>query len=190
MADANKITQQTQNVKNLIYQLRGDYAKDLNEKQALQAQLAQQKAAGDFSNWFTNFRNSKINEFYNWQQNEGKNPKYSGWKIDDYLNYKYSGDIATNGSKYGIEALVNPYQQSQRRFWFGGNKLDIKPYLINYTNPEQIPIQRFIPYSYKSGGRYLRKTDEQQYLDQQKAINKAVGELNNNIIKLFLKMMS
>ena len=100
MADANKITQQTQNVKNLIYQLRGDYAKDLNEKQALQAQLAQQKAAGDFSNWFTNFRNSKINEFYNWQQNEGKNPEYSGWKIDDYLNYKYSGDIATNRSKY------------------------------------------------------------------------------------------
>lgn len=190
MADANKITQQTQNVKNLIYQLRGDYAKDLNEKQALQAQLAQQKAAGDFSNWFTNFRNSKINEFYNWQQNEGKNPEYSGWKIDDYLNYKYSGDIATNISKYGIEALVNPYQQSQRRFWLGGNKLDTKPYLINYTNPEQIPIQRFIPYSYKSGGRYLRKTDEQQYLDQQKAINKAVGELNNNIIKLFLKMMS
>lgn len=190
MADANKITQQTQNVKNLIYQLRGDYAKDLNEKQALQAQLAQQKAAGDFSNWFTNFRNSKINEFYNWQQNEGKNPEYSGWKIDDYLNYKYSGDIATNRSKYGIEALVNPYQQSQRRFWLGGNKLDTKPYLINYTNPEQIPIQRFIPYSYKSGGRYLRKTDEQQYLDQQKAINKAVGELNNNIIKLFLKMMS
>lgn len=43
MADANKITQQTQNIKNLIYQLRGDYAKDLNEKQALQAQLAQQK---------------------------------------------------------------------------------------------------------------------------------------------------
>ena len=133
MADANKITQQTQNIKNLIYQLRGDYAKDLNEKQALQAQLAQQKAAGDFSNWFTNFRNSKINEFYNWQQNEGKNPEYSGWKIDDYLNYKYSGDIATKRSKYGIE---------------------------------------------------------QQYLDQQKAINKAVGELNNNIIKLFLKMMS
>ena len=65
-----------------------------------------------------------------------------------------------------------------------------KQYLLNYTNPEQIPIQRFIPYSYKSGGRYLRKTDEQQYLDQQKAINKAVGELNNNIIKLFLKMMS
>ena len=60
MADANKITQQTQNVKNLIYQLRGDYAKDLNEKQALRAQLAQQKAAGDFSNWLTNFRNSKI----------------------------------------------------------------------------------------------------------------------------------
>lgn len=190
MADANKITQQTQNIKNLIYQLRGDYAKDLNEKQALQAQLAQQKAAGDFSNWFTNFRNSKINEFYNWQQNEGKNPEYSGWKIDDYLNYKYSGDIATNRSKYGIEALVNPYQQSQRRFWLGGNKLDTKPYLVNYTNPKQIPIQRFIPHSYKSGGRYLRKTDEQQYLDQQKAINKAVGELNNNIIKLFLKMMS
>lgn len=190
MVDANKVTQKAQNVKNLIYQLRQDYAKDLNEKQALQGQLAQQKASGDFSNWYTNFKNSKLGEFTNWQSGEGANDEFKGWKIDDYLNYKYSGDIATNRNKFGIEALVNPYQQSQRRFWLGGNKLDATPYLVKYINPEHAPIQRYSTFSYKSGGRYLRKTDEQQYLDQQKAINKAVGELNNNIIKLFLKMMS
>lgn len=190
MADANKINQQTQNVKNLIYQLRQDYAKDLNEKQALQGQLAQQKASGDFNNWLTNFSNSKIKEFNDWQNGEGSAPEFKDWKINDYIAYKYPGDIATNRSKFNIEALVNPYRQSQRRFWLGGNRLDIEPYLVKYTNPEQVPTQGYNISYIKSGGKYLRKTDEQQYLDQQKAINKAVGELNNNIIKLFLKMMS
>ena len=36
----------------------------------------------------------------------------------------------------------------------------------------------------------FRITSEQAFLDQQKAINKAVNDLNNNIIKLFIKMMS
>lgn len=190
MADANKINQQTQNAKNLIYQLRQDYAKDLNEKQALQGQLAQQKASGDYSNWYTNFKNSKLGEFTNWQKGEGAGDKFKDWTIDDYMGYKYSGDIMTNKNRFGTEALINPYQQSQRRFWLGGNKLDVNPYLVKYTNPEYAPTQGYLTTLYKSGGKYLRKTDEQQYLDQQKAINKAVGELNNNIIKLFLKMMS
>ena len=36
----------------------------------------------------------------------------------------------------------------------------------------------------------IRETNEQAFLDQQKAINKAVNDLNNNIIRLFIKMMS
>lgn len=35
-----------------------------------------------------------------------------------------------------------------------------------------------------------REVSEQHYLDQQKAINKAINDLNNNIIKLFMQMMS
>lgn len=44
----------------------------------------------------------------------------------------------------------------------------------------------------KKGGTISRYRDvgEQAFLDQHKAINKAVNDLNNNIIKLFLKMMS
>ena len=46
--------------------------------------------------------------------------------------------------------------------------------------------------SYKKGGtiKQISNVTEQAYLDQQKAINKAINDLNNNIIKLFIKMMS
>nr|DAE33149.1 MAG TPA: hypothetical protein [virus sp. ctrcb4] len=47
-------------------------------------------------------------------------------------------------------------------------------------------------FRYKRGGtiQRFRETNEQAFLDQQKAINKAVNDLNNNIIRLFIKMMS
>ena len=55
-----------------------------------------------------------------------------------------------------------------------------------------MPQQKTTTFFRKKGGKVqrFRDVDEQAYLDQQKAINKAINDLNNNIIKLFLKMMS
>lgn len=52
----------------------------------------------------------------------------------------------------------------------------------------------YTTYRFKSGGkvsgRNVRPVNDQHYLDQNKDINKAIRDLNNNIIRLFIKMMS
>ena len=59
MADANKIGQQTQNVKNLIYQFRQDYAKDLQNRTDIEDKLnsinAETKYQNDLKQLFESF---------------------------------------------------------------------------------------------------------------------------------------
>ena len=63
------------------------------------------------------------------------------------------------------------------------------PRYVNHVSPKLSDYKYF---RYKRGGtiQRFRETNEQAFLDQQKAINKAVNDLNNNIIRLFIKMMS
>lgn len=181
MADANKIGQQTQNVKNLIYQFRQDNARDVQEKQ--QAQLASKQLQAD--NAFNKDLGLKYQSAFN-RLTPAQQQEYGSLE-----NYAYMTDAKGFNalkSQHYANFAIDQYNEGPAHSWFGRKRLD------RYKAPYQYTPQPVVGPSitYKKGGtvQRFRNVDEQAFLDQQKAINKAVNDLNNNIIKLFLKMMS
>lgn len=164
MQDANKTNQQAQNVKNLIYQLRTDFATDEAER----ASALSSKRAIEAQN---NMEAELLNTF---------KPQFDA--LPKEVRDKYNDNAITWASStqpYKVRDIKNKnlanfkisnFNEGRRHLWIGGPKI-----------PEM-----------KSGGAIKKNLSfsEQSYLDQQKAVNKAVNDLNNNIIKLFLKMMS
>lgn len=186
MADANKISQQTQNVKNLIYQLRGNYAKDLERRNQIEEKLNQINANIDAQNELKKLFN-EIGGF------DGMTPEEkTRWGNDwqGYTAYKVPDRVA----KIQNQGLFDFYKNraNNRR-----NQESWVPWLsnlnISMSEIDSIPSEPVTKNVFmKKGGtiQRFRNVGEQAYLDQQKAINKAVNDLNNNIIKLFIKMMS
>ena len=181
MADANKIGQQTQNVKNLIYQFRKDVAKDLLEKERAETAGRQLEAQDALEKDIAAKYQSTFNKLTPEQQKE----------YGDIMGFAYTTDLA------GFNALKNKHYANfpidgynigmPHAFW---GRPKIKPYKAPYQYTPAPGKEIVIPH--KKGGKIqrFRDVDEQAFLDQQKAINKAVNDLNNNIIKLFIKMMS
>lgn len=178
MADANKVGQQTQNVKNLIYQFRQDNARDMQARQ--QAELASNQLQAQ--NTFEAEVNSKYRPLYTPEMQK----TYA--TFEEFMNNKYPKEYAALRDKHFANFTIDQYNNGQAYSWFGRRKIDRYKIPYQYISPKPIRKTRVN----KKGGKVqrYRDVDEQAFLDQQKAINKAVNDLNNNIIKLFLKMMS
>lgn len=178
MTEANRIGQQAQNVKNLIYQFRTDHAKDLQER--LQAQKASKQLQTQ-----NNFE-AELAQKYSHLFTDEKREKYG--TIMKFMIEEYPEIVASLKNKYLANVDIDQYNESPSNSYLGRRRLDRyeEPYkYVPADNPRKTV-------SNKKGGtiKQTRSVNEQAYLDQQKAINKAVNDLNNNIIKLFIKMMS
>lgn len=178
MTEANRIGQQTQNVKNLLYQFRQNYARDMQEKQ--QAQLASRQLQAD------NAYKADLMSRYGNEYTPEMQKLYGS--LEDYVFAKHPKEMQELRNQHYANFAIDQYNEGMAHSWWGRDKI----------NRYQIPY-RYTPYSdprksevFKRGGtvQRFRNVDEQAFLDQQKAINKAVNDLNNNIIKLFIKMMS
>lgn len=181
MTEANRIGQQTQNWKNLIYQTRQNIARDLQEKQQAEA-VSKQLQAQDA------FYKSLADKYQN---------SYNQLTAEQRKEYNDLEDYASRTDLRGYRALWNQayanmpidrYNESMSHSWLGRPRAQRYQSPYSYTSQTSPLNTQMI----KRGGtiKRYRDVDEQHYLDQQKAINKAVNDLNNNIIKLFSKMMS
>lgn len=178
MADANKIGQQTQNVKNLIYQFRQNNARDLQEK--AQAQVISQRLKAD------NAYKTELLSKYSYEYTPEMQKLYDS--LEDYVSAKHPKEQQEIFNKHYANLFIDQYNEGRSHGWWG------RAWIPRYETPNQYTPQSGSRNTeiIKKGGtiQRFRNVDEQAYLDQQKAINKAVNDLNNNIIKLFLKMMS
>lgn len=178
MIEANRIGQQAQNIKNLIYQFRQNNALDLQERR--QAQLASKQLQAQ--NAFEAELNSKYQPLYT-PEMQKLYPTF-----EDFMNKNYAKEYADLKNKHLANFTIDAYNEGPSHSWLGRRSLPRYEVPYRYIPPRVSNTSEI----HKKGGtiQRFRKVDEQAYLDQQKAINKAVNDLNNNIIKLFLKMMS
>lgn len=192
MVDSRKVTQNAQNLKNLIYQFRDSYARDLNERRATEEFINQTNSQTEFTN---NLKQLFMNRGgWNAMSEEEKERYGNDWMSYTFDKYTPEAMNLRNQSmfKYRIDMYNDPRYAHE---WFGNlaGKLDKDP-ISQISIPKNRPSRELDRTSFhKTGGKInnrIRPTHEQHYLDQQKAINSAIKDLNNNIVRLFLKMMS
>ena len=176
MNEASRIQQNAQNLKNLIYQFRQDNARDILERQQANSLKDQMQANNDFS--------AELNSIYGNRYNtENTDPNIS---IEQFVQNVDPRGYSELMNKYYTNLPIKQYNEGTPHSWFGRKKIDyFEPSYQYKTTPTKVTFV-------KDGGKMYRyrEVSEQHYLDQQKAINKAINDLNNNIIKLFMQMMS
>lgn len=178
MIDANKVGQQTQNIKNLIYQFRQDNARDLLEKQQAEMMSKRLKAQNELESELR----SRFGNLYT----SDKEKTYGSF--ENFISREHNKEYSNLYNKYFANLYIDSYNEGPAHSWWGRKK--IAPYEVPYQYTPQTGTWNTV--IRKQGGTIprFRDTSEQAFLDQQKAINKAINDLNNNIIKLFIKMMS
>lgn len=178
MTEANRIGQQAQNVKNLIYQFRTDHAKDLQERLQAQESSKQLQAQNNFE--------ADLHQKYSYLFTDAMKEKYGTFM--KFMIEEHPEVVASLKNKHLVNVKIDRYNASPSYSYLGRRALD------RYEEPyKYVPTDNLRKTEYKKKGGTIKQTrsvNEQAYLDQQKAINKAVNDLNNNIIKLFIKMMS
>lgn len=176
MNEASRTQQNAQNIKNLIYQFRQDNARDILERQQATTLKDQMQANNDFS--------AELNSIYRDRYNaENTDPNIS---IEQFAQNVDPRGYSELMNKYYANLPIKQYNEGTPHSWFGRKKIDyFEPSYQYKTVPTKVTFV-------KDGGKMYRyrEVSEQHYLDQQKAINKAINDLNNNIIKLFMQMMS
>ncbi len=176
MNEAARTQQNAQNLKNLIYQFRQDNARDILERQQATALKDQMQANNDFSAELYSIYGNRYNA-------ENTDPNIS---IEQFVQNVDPRGYYELTNKYYANLPIKQYNEGTPHSWFGRKKIDYFEPLYQYkTTPTKVTFV-------KDGGKMYRyrEVSEQHYLDQQKAINKAINDLNNNIIKLFMQMMS
>lgn len=161
MLESNRIQQQRANRSYLMYEEKQNQAKDLLERQKVEDNIAKMKADKAFSD--------AISTAY--QTNFNKLSAEDKEKYGDVLGYAHSTDLKGYNDLYNKHYLnygIDRYNAHQSHSTFG---------------------RRSIPYVKRGGTLYL-DVGERSFLNQQRDFNKAINNLNNSIIKLFLKMMS
>lgn len=135
-----------------------------------------------------------------WENEQLTNPN---WKSDygdseagrqKFLENYYSGSIQNLQNDMMMRSQLNSYLNSRSRFTGRRRTIDMPQSTIGnyYRNPS---FYRTIPVIKKKGGtitktqRY-RDFDEQAILDKAKDYRKAVQKMDDNLIKLLLKMLS
>jgi hypothetical protein len=102
MTEANRIGQQTQNIKNLLYQFRQDNARDIQERQ--QAELVSKQLHSQ--NAFEAELSSKFRPSYS---SEMKN-KYK--TFEDFVLNEYPREYSDLKNKYFANLYINTYNDS------------------------------------------------------------------------------
>lgn len=179
--DASEAMQRGQNLKSLIYQLRTDYDTDRQMQQQADLADVQFQLEADF--------NTAIQNKFGQAWNNADKSKYTD--INDFASKEYSVDY--NKLLNDLRAQVSKYKSANPRFYNSILGWATRPrHTVHYENTpvemSTIPSTTSI-YFNRKGGK-TRPIDEQHYLDQQKEIAKSLRNLNNNIYKLFQKMMS
>lgn len=185
MTEANRIGQQTQNWKNLIYQTRQNYARDLERRNALEDKLLGSNNAVQYRNKLKKLFDSKGG----FASMSAKDKETYGLNWDRYTEDTFMEDAANLKNSIVFNSIKQQANDPRRQYSWVPLMSDLST-PQTFISPSTTPQLRTV--SNKRGGtiKRYRDVDEQHYLDQQKAINKAVNDLNNNIIKLFSKMMS
>lgn len=135
-----------------------------------------------------------------WENEQLTNPNWQSDYGDSeagrqkFLEKYYSGFIQNLQNDMMMRSLLNGYSNSRSRFTGRRRTIDMPQSTIGnyYRNPS---FYRTIPVIKKKGGtitktqRY-RNFDEQAILDKAKDYRKAVQKMDDNLIKLLLKMLS
>ena len=182
-----------------IDQKRMDLVRDQQEDQAaatIRDNLAlQQNALKTYLELFNSTEAQKA-----WENEQLTNPNWQSDYGDSeagrqkFLEKYYSGSIQNLQNDMMMRSLLNSYSNSRSRFTGRRRTIDMPQSTIGnyYRNPS---FYRTIPVIKKKGGtitktqRY-RDFDEQAILDKAKDYRKAVQKMDDNLIKLLLKMLS
>lgn len=182
-----------------IDQKRMDLVRDQQEDQAaatIRDNLAlQQNALKTYLELFNSTEAQKA-----WENEQLTNPNWQSDYGDSeagrqkFLEKYYSGSIQNLQNDMMMRSLLNSYLNSRSRFTGRRRTIDMPQSTIGnyYRNPS---FYRTIPVIKKKGGtitktqRY-RDFDEQAILDKAKDYRKAVQKMDDNLIKLLLKMLS
>lgn len=182
-----------------IDQKRMDLVRDQQEDQAaatIRDNLAlQQNALKTYLELFNSAEAQKA-----WENEQLTNPNWQSDYGDSeagrqkFLEKYYSGSIQNLQNDMMMRSLLNSYSNSRSRFTGRRRTIDMPQSTIGnyYRNPS---FYRTIPVIKKKGGtitktqRY-RDFDEQAILDKAKDYRKAVQKMDDNLIKLLLKMLS
>lgn len=182
-----------------IDQKRMDLVRDQQEDQAaatIRDNLAlQQNALKTYLELFNSTEAQKA-----WENEQLTNPNWQSDYGDSeagrqkFLEKYYSGFIQNLQNDMMMRSLLNSYSNSRSRFTGRRRTIDMPQSTIGnyYRNPS---FYRTIPVIKKKGGtitktqRY-RDFDEQAILDKAKDYRKAVQKMDDNLIKLLLKMLS
>lgn len=196
---AKQFTAWNQIINPFIDQKRMDLVRDQQDEQlaaTVRDNIAlQQNAQKTYLELFNSAEAQKA-----WENEQLTNPN---WKSDygdseagrqKFLENYYSGSIQNLQNDMMMRSQLNSYLNSRSRFTGRRRTIDIPQSTIGnyYRNPS---FYRTIPVIKKKGGtitktqRY-RDFDEQAILDKAKDYRKAVQKMDDNLIKLLLKMLS
>lgn len=196
---AKQFTAWNQIINPFIDQKRMDLVRDQQDEQlaaTVRDNIAlQQNAQKTYLELFNSAEAQKA-----WENEQLTNPN---WKSDygdseagrqKFLENYYSGSIQNLQNDMMMRSQLNSYLNSRSRFTGRRRTIDMPQSTIGnyYRNPS---FYRTIPVIKKKGGtitktqRY-RDFDEQVILDKAKDYRKAVQKMDDNLIKLLLKMLS
>lgn len=196
---AKQFTAWNQIINPFIDQKRMDLVRDQQDEQlaaTVRDNIAlQQNAQKTYLELFNSAEAQKA-----WENEQLTNPN---WKSDygdseagrqKFLENYYSGSIQNLQNDMMMRSQLNSYLNSRSRFTGRRRTIDMPQSTIGnyYRNPS---FYRTIPAIKKKGGtitktqRY-RDFDEQAILDKAKDYRKAVQKMDDNLIKLLLKMLS
>ena len=196
---AKQFTAWNQIINPFIDQKRNDLVRDQQDEQlaaTVRDNIAlQQNAQKTYLELFNSAEAQKA-----WENEQLTNPN---WKSDygdseagrqKFLENYYSGSIQNLQNDMMMRSQLNSYLNSRSRFTGRRRTIDMPQSTIGnyYRNPS---FYRTIPVIKKKGGiltksqRY-RNFSEQAMLDKAKDYRKAVQKMDDNLIKLLLKMLS
>lgn len=192
MLNAGRTQQLAQSYKNLIYQFRQNYAKDLLQRNAYMDKYYSARAQVLINNDIINTFNNKGYIMTDEEKNT------YGTDVVAYMRAVHPYDVANIEMKHNknlYEKIINDPSRLYS-WWNPFRKFTFEvPELVDSSTTGKTMESRQPEDSInssKKGGTISRHRDagEQQWLDQNKAINKAVSNLNRDVIKLFMKMIS
>lgn len=196
---AKQFTAWNQIINPFIDQKRMDLVRDQQDEQlatTVRDNIAlQQNALKTYLELFNSIEAQKA-----WENEQLTNPNWQSDYGDSeagrqkFLEKYYSGSIQNLQNDMMMRSLLNSYLNSRSRFTGRRRTIDMPQSTIGnyYRNPS---FYRTIPVIKKKGGtitktqRY-RNFDEQAILDKAKDYRKAVQKMDDNLIKLLLKMLS
>lgn len=160
MADANKINTYTQSIKNLIYNIRENYAKDIEAQQQLDMMnIDNEIMSAAKKEWGTKYNFDQIKDPTLRQAFIDKGDWFGAFKYIDPTAYK----------NYYLD-IIKRIKNNPR-------------YRYDFTGLSTIGWNKF-----KKGGR-INKIGDSILLSQNRFIQKSSENLNKDLIKLFTKIM-